>query len=69
MNSKSDVRATFLQHENRFQMGDSGPTLLALGKRFLLHTTWKGEGERERESLGGDGGRVVLEVVIADWEC
>lgn len=68
MNSKSDVRATFLQHENRFQMGDSGPTLLALGEK--VPTTHNLErGGRGRESLGGDGGRVVLEVVIADWEC
>ncbi len=43
----SDARATFLQHENRFQMGDSGPWLLAWGKKVPTtntHTTWKGEG-------------------------
>ncbi len=68
LNFMSDARATFLQHENRFQMGDSGPLLLAWGKKVPTTNTQLGKGEGE--SLGGGGGRVVQVVVIGTvWGC
>jgi hypothetical protein len=39
-------------------MGDSGPSLLAWGKKVPTTNTQLGKGrQRERESLGGGGGR------------